>query len=538
MQARFLREIVVFQKSDFLGQTLNNILIFYMSLQTLLQTFTFSLKILSHPMNKTRKRVFLILATVVLLVAVLCWGGWRNLTRVLGARSPIIDDPKIEAVAGSGFAGHWEGTLNVMGMQELRIQLHVKKVGDGKLTGTFISPDQSEKALTLTTCEETAGDAAFAIKSINGSFKGGFNTDGSRLTGHWKQKGMSFPLLLKRQSGPPKPPARPQTPQPPFPYEIHEVTIENTAAGVTLAGTLTIPFTDSRGVPAVILLTGSGPQDRDETIAGHKPFHVLADHLTRQGIAILRYDDRGAAKSTGDFSQATSGDFAADAAAAFAFLKTRAGIAPARIGLCGHSSGATEAFLVAAENPDVAFVVSLAGAGVRMDALLERQRADIARASGIKKIPEKTETMNRALVALAREKGDTPETRAEAEKLLKKAGVPAGQIKGHLSQIFSPWMIAILRHDPRPTLARVKCPVLALNGDKDTQVAADANLPALRTGLEAGGNTGITTRTLPGLNHLFQKCMTGAPAEYGKIEETFNPDALATITDWIIAHTR
>ena len=487
-------------------------------------------------MSKTTKRVLLILAAVALLITILAWAGWQILTRVIESRSPIVDDPKVEAVAGSGLAGYWEGTLNALGVQQLRIQVRVEKTAaaDGKLKGSFTSPDQSPQAVPLTACDETATTAHFAISV--GSFKGTFNTDGSRLTGHWTQNALPLPLLLKRQSGPPKPPPRPQTPQPPYPYDVREITIENPADGVTLAGTLTFPNVDSRTVPAVILICGSGPHDRDETLFGHKPFLVLADHLTRQGIAVFRYDKRGIGKSTGNYATATSADFASDAAAVFAHLKTLPAIDPKRIGLCGHSEGSTIAFMLASENPDIAFVVSLAGVGVRMDTLLERQRADILKAMKQPQNP-RLETLNREAIALAREQGDTPAARAAAEKILAKMGLPKAAAKAQLAQLFSPWMLSILRYEPRPTLEKVKCPVLALNGSKDTQVAADLNLPALRAGLEAGGgHPDITTTTLPGLNHLFQKCTTGAPAEYAKIEETLSPDALKIISDWIVAH--
>ena len=484
-------------------------------------------------MSKTTKRVLLILAAVALLIVILCWSGWLILSRVVESRSPIVDDPKVEAIAGSGLAGYWEGTLNALGVQQLRLQVHVEKTSDGKLKGTFTSPDQTDRPLPLTICEETTTGARFAISVGSGSFEGAFNADGSRLTGHWTQNALSMPLLLKRQSGPPKPPPRPQTPQPPYPYEQHEKTIDNN--GVTLAGTLTMPFVDSRAVPAVILICGSGPHDRDETLFGHKLFLVLADYLTRQGIAVFRYDKRGTGKSTGNYATATPADFASDAAAAFAWLKTFPAIDPKRIGLCGHSEGATEAFMVAAENSGIAFVVSLAGAGVRMDELLERQRADILKSMKQPQNP-RVETLNRKAIALVREQGDTPAARAEVEKIFSQMGLPKAAAKAHLAQLFSPWMISILRYEPRPTLEKVKCPVLALDGGKDTQVAADLNLPALRAGLEAGGNASVTTATLPDLNHLFQKCTTGAPAEYGKIEETINPDVLKIIFDWINAH--
>lgn len=489
-------------------------------------------------MSKTTKRVLLILAAVVLALAALAWAGWRALMHAVESQSPIIDDPKVQAIAGEGFPGYWEGTLNVMGVQELRMQLHIEKDAGGKLKGSAVSPDQSPKAMPLTTCVEKGSRVEFAIKSVGGSFKGEFNADSSRLTGHWKQNGTSLPLLLKRQPGPPAPPARPQVPQKPYPYIEYEIGFPSGGGtGATLAGTLSIPGGEGP-FPAVVLIAGSGPLDRDEAVFGHRPFLVLSDWLVRNGIAVLRYDKRGIGKSAGVFAAATPQDFAADAAAAFAFMKSRPEIDPARIGLCGHSEGASEAFMVAAGASDVAFVVSLAGAGVRMDALLERQREDLIRATPGARQNAKTETLTRKAVAIAREQGDTPAARAEVKEIFADMGLKGDAAKPHIAQTFSPWMIAFLRYDPLPTLAKVKCHVLALNGEKDTQVAASANLPALKNGIESGGNKQVTTRELPGLNHLFQNCKTGAPAEYPKIEETFDPKTLEIISTWILETLR
>jgi len=282
---------------------------------------------------------------------------------------------------------------------------------------------------------------------------------------------------------------------------------------------------------------------------------VLADHLTRENIAVLRFDDRGFGKSTGEFRDATHDDFVADALAAVAWLKTHPNVDGKRIGLVGHSEGGIVAPLAAVKQPDdIAFIVLMAGVGVPMNQLLERQGQDISRAMGmsedlIAQIAKQQKELYRLIGSDLYDTNKDELKRIVRDKVQKQfaelteeqrqtLGVTDALIKANLETMVTPWFLELVRYDPQPVLTKVRCPLLAINGEKDLQVAADENLPAIRKALEAGGNRDIQIVELPGLNHLFQTCTTGAPAEYGRIEETFAPTALKTISDWIGQHTQ
>ncbi|HEY7545261.1 MAG TPA: alpha/beta fold hydrolase [Blastocatellia bacterium] len=349
--------------------------------------------------------------------------------------------------------------------------------------------------------------------------------------------------------------SRPQEPRLPYPYDEQEVVYENKKDGVQIAGTLTLPR--SKGlVPAVLLITGSGPQDRNETLLGHKPFLVLADHLTRLGIAVLRVDDRGVGKSTGKFSEATSEDFAADVLAGVEYLKTRKEINPRRIGLIGHSEGGLIAPMVAAKSTDIAFIVMMAGQGLTGEEILYLQGALISKADGVSDdfIAQNRAMQERVFAIVKREKDgvvaerkireeavsfrEIAASKAEATEEQKKTiNVIAAAIESQAKFVVLPWFRFFLTYNPRPALMKVKCPVLAINGEKDLQVPAKENLAAIRQALEAGGNKDYTSLALPNLNHLFQTCRTGAISEYAQIEETISPVALNTISNWILKHT-
>ena len=310
---------------------------------------------------------------------------------------------------------------------------------------------------------------------------------------------------------------------------------------MTLAGTLTLP--DGAGpFPAAILITGSGPQNRNEELLGHKPFLVLADHLTREGVAVLRYDDRGIAESTGDFTTATSEDFAADASAAVDYLKTRADIDVSQMGLVGHSEGALIAPIVATQRADVGYIVLMAGPGVTGAEIILEQSALIARASGaggdaISRQQEAQKSwMKIAMSELPQEEAQKQLRQNLRERFaeMSEEGFSEEMIEGQVAQTSSPWMRFFLTYDPRPTLRKVSCPILAINGEKDLQVPPYQNLPEIRTALKEGGNTNFEIVEMEGLNHLFQTAETGAPSEYAQIEETFSPKALRVISDWIL----
>jgi pimeloyl-ACP methyl ester carboxylesterase len=329
---------------------------------------------------------------------------------------------------------------------------------------------------------------------------------------------------------------RPQTPTPPFPYLSEEVEYENAQhPGVHLAGTLTRP----RGpgpFPAVLLITGSGAQDRDETVFGHKPFLVLADDLTRRGIAVLRVDDRGVGGSSGATLNDTSEDYATDVAAGVAFLKARKDIDPNAIGLVGHSEGALIATLVASKDPSIACLVFLAGPGLPGREVIVEQARAIALASGeTPEAAEETALSQRAILDAALSESDPERMKAAVLETTAKRGLPSPH-PGALSALTSAWYRFYVAYDPRPALRNIRMPVLALLGSKDVQVTAAQNLPALREAL--ADNPRAEVRVLQGLNHGFQTAREGKLGEYASIEETIAPSALDLIGNWVTATLR
>ena len=430
--------------------------------------------------------------------------------------------------AAQDIAGDWQGTLKA-GPAELRLAIHIARDPDGSFKGTLDSLDQGAKGIPIAAISLKDSAVSFQVPAVHGSYRG--MVEGSLIKGTWTQ-GQGLPLDLHRATAADER-RRPQNPVKPYPYREQEVAYENATARIRLAATLTIP--PGRGpFPAVLLITGSGPQDREESLMGHKPFLVLADYLTRKGVAVLRSDDRGVAQSGGVFAGATTADFATDAEAGVARPKTRAEIDPRRIGLVGHSDGGAIAPMVAARNPAVAFIVLLAGPGVPGDQLLTAQVAALAEASGASPaVARKNAQLEREVLALVKQEKDN----ARLERLLREklgAAMPEAQLQAQLKETVSPWFRYFLEYDPAVALRKVACPVLALNGDKDTQVPSKQNLPAIRQALEAGGNRSFETVELPGLNHLFQTARTGSPAEYGHIEETISPAALEKIANWIL----
>ncbi len=445
--------------------------------------------------------------------------------------TPIKTEPK--AAKPSDIDGAWMGTLET-GAIKLRVVFHITNTDDG-LAATLDSPDQGMKGLPVTSVTRNGSSLKIEAKQLAGAFEGTINKDLTEIDGTWTQMGGSLPLLLKRvkDAAELKAPARPQNPVKPYPYREEEVSYENKQQNVTLAATLTIP--QGKGpFRAVLLITGSGPQDRDETLMGHKPFLVLSDYLTRKGIAVLRADDRGVGKSTGKFSDATTADFATDAEAGVAFLKTRAEVDPHKIGLVGHSEGGIIAPMVAARNSDVAFIVMMAGSGVPGDQILPEQTLLLAESAGESKDKaEKAASQERTILSLVETEKD--ETVLEQQVREKLAGeVPPARIDEQITKITSPWFRYFLTYDPAVALRKVKCPVLAIDGEKDRQVSPEQNLPVIRQALTEGGNKNFEVDELPGLNHLFQTAKTGAVSEYAEIEETMSPVAMQKIAEWIL----
>lgn len=449
-----------------------------------------------------------------------------------------------------GLAGNWEGAL-LVGAVKLRLALKISAKPDGGYVATMDSVDQGAKDVKLDEVTLEGDKVVFKHKQAGMTYEGKLNEPATAIDGEFRQGPLQIPLNLKRVDKLTEL-KRPQEPKPPFPYREEQVTIKNDkAADVTLAGALTMP-NGAGPFACAILITGSGPQDRDESLLGHKPFLVLSDYLTRRGIAVLRCDDRGVAKSTGKFAEATSADFATDVEAQIAYLKTRKDIDGMKIGLIGHSEGGLIAPMIAARSKDVAFIVMLAGPGLSGEAILLLQGQAILKAMGA--TPDRLELQKtlqvRIFKIIAEEKDN-----AEAEKKLRKvveeefAKLPEAERKAagpklvdqtvaQSKGVMSPWFRFFLPYDPIPALQATKCPVLAIIGEKDLQVPPKENVVAIEAALKAGGNKDFTVKELPDLNHLFQTCKTGTVIEYGEIEETFNPEALQLIGDWIVKHAQ
>ncbi len=360
------------------------------------------------------------------------------------------------------------------------------------------------------------------------------------MSGSWTQNDVTRDLKFQR-SDQLLALVRPQNPVKPYPYREEELAFPNDQAKISLAGTLTLP-SGQGPFPAAILIGGSGPHDRNENIAGHRPFLVIADRLTRKGVAVLRFDKRGIGKSTGAYDQATSEDFASDVQAALSYLKSRKEIDPKRIGLIGHSEGGLIAPMVAARSKEVAWIVLLAAPGLKGEDTLLLQSELILRTAGVNDEQiAKTREFNKQVYALVRQEDDPAKLQTKLNQLVESSGMGAALLPADLqSQVrlmTSPWFRFFLDYDPVPVLQKTRCPVLALNGEKDLQIASKENLEQIRKAFQQGGNTDFQATELPGLNHLFQHGPTGSPTEYGGIEETIAPEALNSISDWVLKHT-
>ena len=484
-------------------------------------------------------------------------GQWRQGGVALPLKLQRSDEPVAKQLSpaeldqnkktAAKIGGNWEGALEV-GAVKLRLVFKVSLSPEGSLSGTLDSIDQGAKDIPISGIVFTNTSVKLEVKLVGGVFDGELARDGASMSGQWKQGGQSLPLKLTR-TGKPTVLNRPQEPKKPYPYDEEEVSFENKKAGITLAGTLTRPRSGGP-FPAALLITGSGAQDRDEAIFGHRPFLVLADHLTRHGIAVLRVDDRGFGGSTGNFATATTLDFADDTMAGVQFLLGRKEIDHAKIGLIGHSEGALIAPLVANRSTNVAFIVLIAGPGVTGEQILYRQAELISRANGISdELITKGRRHQEAIFAALKETEDRDVVEKKIREIARKAltemteeekkvsGASDATVEGQVKAVLSPWFGFFLTYDPVPALKSVRCPVLALWGERDLQVPPKQNLPAVVGALRAGGRSNFRTIEFPRLNHLLQTCETGSIAEYGRIEETLAPIALETISEWILRQT-
>jgi pimeloyl-ACP methyl ester carboxylesterase len=438
-------------------------------------------------------------------------------------------------------SGDWYSMLKI-GATQLRLQMNLVK-NDTGYTGKLISVDQGNSVIPMAWVKLSESNLSFKTSAAGIEYSG--LVKDANINGTFKQNGREFPLSFGREKIEKTVYKRPQEPKPPFSYISEEVTFLNVRDSIYLAGTLTMP-SSGQGFPVVVLISGSGPQNRDEELLGHKPFLVLADHLTKNGIAVLRYDDRGVGKSKGNFGKATSADFATDVSAAVQYLKTRKEIDGKKIGLIGHSEGGMIAPMVAADTKDIGFIVLLAGTGVPGKDIIILQQQLIAKAEGVVSEKDLAETaaFTEEIAKIVTSGKDEKTVSIEFIDFLKstwqKLPDSSKKIYGteavflmQSAQMNTPWMRFFMAYDPATVLEKIRIPVLALNGSKDLQVWPAQNLPAIEKALKKAGNKKYTVKELPGLNHLFQECITGAPSEYEKIEMTIAPGVLDEINRWI-----
>jgi uncharacterized protein len=439
----------------------------------------------------------------------------------------------------SPLEGTWQGAFQ-NGNMRYRLQLHVTHDEEKKLSGTLDSLDQGANGLPMSKLSEQSGTVHFEIALVTGVYEGKMNAAHNTIAGTWSQNQDSVALEFKR-SDEVLELRRPQIPTKPYPYKEEEVSFQNAAGTGTLAGTLTIPA-GAGPFPAALLMAGSGPQNRDEFLAGHRPLLVLADALARKGFAVLRYDKRGIGKSTGDFATATTEDFTRDGEAALGFLKARKEILREKIGVIGHSEGGLIAPILAAQG-GVAWIVLLAAPGEIGEKTMLAQSKAISEAAGmpLEQVAQSLE-FDRQAYATVREERDAAVLEKKLDAMVISSGMAEGAlpatVAAQIHMLSSPWFRYFLDYDPAPALQKVKCPALVLNGSKDLQVLAAENLPLIQKALEDAGNKEISVREMPDLNHLLQHAESGTPAEYGTIEETISPEVLELITEWAAKHGR
>jgi pimeloyl-ACP methyl ester carboxylesterase len=469
-------------------------------------------------------------------------GNWKQSGEELK-----LDFDKVETIPQEKLSSLWTGRLNV-GFQKLDLAVRVLESGEVLLDST------TQKAGGFVAEMETIDDqVTISVGSLNAKFTGKYNVEKTEIVGKWKQGFLTLDLTLAKSDKiePVVERKRPQRPQAPFPYEIQQVKFKNEKADIELAGTLTLPDGSDKP-PVVVLISGSGPQDRDETLLEHKPFWVIADYFARRGIAVLRYDDRGTGESTGDFAAATTAEFADDAEAAVQFLKAIDRVNSKQIGLCGHSEGGLIAPIVAARNQDVAFIILMAGPGVNGEQISYSQLRLMLEVEQVEEQKiEQHIKMQRAIIRNVLEHPEMPQQElrekiiTEIEPILDPDDKEAeareafsAKIEAGMQQLNSPWFRYFLKFEPTSSLEKVTCPVLAINGAKDLQVDAELNLPMIETALQKAGNQDFKLISIPELNHLFQRCQTGSVSEYVEIEETFDPATLELMADWILERTR
>jgi hypothetical protein len=422
----------------------------------------------------------------------------------------------IDTTFGEKVIGDWQGKIQPIGMP---VVIHFKMAADKSYKGTLDSPSQNAFGMVLDQVEIHVDEVTAKSEKPAFSFHGKYNGKTDTLVGTWSQSGQTLALTLTRGSTGVH---RPQEPKPPFPYESKEVSFQS-KDNVTLSGTITSPV-GAGPYRAVVLVSGSGPNTRDEPIFGHKPFLLLADWMSRHDIVVLRYDKRGTGKSTGDYSAAKMSNFADDASAAVDFISKYPNVDQHKIGLLGHSEGGDVAPMVATRRADIVFIAMLAGPVVTGYEILKSQYEYA--------FPDvKNRAVQLSILEVVRTTKDTAKLKEKVSEILKANGASAELIAKAMKQLTSPWFADFVSYDPAPTLKSLTCPVVAIYGEHDVQVPVKLNVPLIND--IAAHNKNITVIVVPKANHLFQDSKTGAISEYGEIEQTMSPAVLEQISTWI-----
>ena len=430
--------------------------------------------------------------------------------------------------------GLWEGKVKFPGI-ETRLLFNIASSPDGELTVEILQPDEHDDVIKVSSIALEDSNIRIEVAALKGVFEGCIETNKEIIVGEWQQ-GRWLQNLILRKIWKFTKYARPQTPRPPYPYNVKEVTIVNKKENVCLAGTLTWP-NKSSSIPAIILISGGGGHDRDYSILRHRPFLVIADYLTRLGIAVLRFDERGVGSSTGDRSQATCKYYADDVLAGVRFLHTFNEFNPTRIGLIGHSEGGMIASVSAAESKDISFIVLLGSPGLAGAEYQYQFEESINRAMGLSEemIASKRVIQEKIFNVLLHE-NDQWIIENKIYEIYRKfyPQIPEGKIKAGIAKFLSPGFQYNLTYDPASTLQNSCCPVLAIYGENDLHVPPEGNYNAMESILKSRADVPYKVIKLPGLNHFFQTTDNKEPFDYGKIEETISPIVLELISDWII----
>ena len=427
--------------------------------------------------------------------------------------------------------GPWQGELDIQGMK-LPLILHVNKDGEN-LKSTLDSPKQGAKDLAVSKTEFVNNELKFEATNLGVSYKGTLK-DG-KIEGTFSQGGMQLPLTFVKSTGENKTVFnRPQTPKEPFDYKTEEVTFVNPIDKNTLAGTISIPKNFKNSDKILVMITGSGKQNRDEELFGHKPFAVIADDFAKKGIATLRLDDRGIGGSSKGKDDDTSANYATDISTAVDFLVKKG---YKNIGLIGHSEGGMIAPIVSTTNKNVKFLVLMAGPGTQLDELLLKQNESAGKLAGMsdKDLAEAKIGNQKVYNFIKNYKGNNYET--DLKNFMTenfKGKMTDAEINQTVNQTKKNWFRYFIKFNPDHYLSKIKIPVLALNGSKDFQVPAKDNLAAIKKSLTKAGNKNFEIAEMEGLNHLFQECKTGAFSEYADIEQTISPKVLEKMSSWIL----